>query len=37
MLEENDYDDDEHEPKDSATVIKQQKYTTWLYVLLLVR
>ena len=35
--EENDYDDDDDddESKDPAIVIKHQKYTTWLYVLLL--
>ncbi|UJR17463.1 hypothetical protein I4U23_004358 [Adineta vaga] len=34
MLEEDDYDDD-NETKDSTIVLKHQKYTTWLYVLLL--
>lgn len=34
--EEDDYDDDgDGESKDTAIVIKHQKYTTWLYVLLL--
>ena len=36
-LDENDYhddDDDENEAQDPATVLKQQKYATWLYVLL---
>ncbi len=36
MQEENDYDEDDNdEPRDPATIIKHQKYTTWLYVLLL--
>jgi len=37
MLEENEYDDDDddNETKDPAIVLKQQNYTTWLYVLLL--
>ncbi|CAF0953174.1 unnamed protein product [Adineta ricciae] len=37
-LDENDYhenNDDENEVQDSATVLKQQKYATWLYVLLI--
>ncbi len=33
MSEENDYDDDE--PRDPTTVLKHQKYSTRLYVLLL--
>jgi hypothetical protein len=35
MLEENEYDDDDNETKDPATVLKQQNYTTWLYIFLL--
>ena len=37
MQEEDDYDDDDDddESKDPAIVLKHQKYTTWLYVLLL--
>ncbi len=35
MLEENEYDDDDEEPKDPTTVLKHQKYATWLYVPLL--
>jgi hypothetical protein len=35
MLEENEYDDDDEEPKDPATVLKRQKYATWLYIPLL--
>lgn len=37
MPEENDYlddDDDSNEPNDPVTVLKHQKYTTWLYILL---
>ncbi|UJR06647.1 hypothetical protein I4U23_010933 [Adineta vaga] len=35
MLEENDYEDDDDRLQDPATVLKQQKYKTWLYVVLL--
>ncbi|UJR38718.1 hypothetical protein I4U23_031383 [Adineta vaga] len=35
MLEENDYHDDENEVRDPVIDLKQQKYATWLYVLLL--
>jgi hypothetical protein len=35
ILEENEYDDDDEEPKDPTTVLKHQKYATWLYVPLL--
>ena len=35
VLDENDYhDDDENDAQDPAIVLKQQKYATWLYVLL---
>ncbi|CAF1035748.1 unnamed protein product [Adineta steineri] len=33
--EENDYDDNNDEPKDPTTVLKYQKYKTWLYIFLL--
>ncbi len=29
-------DDDDAEPADPATVLKRQKYATWLYILLLI-
>ncbi len=36
MSEENDYDDDDDdEPRDPTTVLKHEKYSTRLYVLLL--
>jgi hypothetical protein len=34
--EENEYDDnDDEQPKEPATVLKHQKYMTWLYIFLL--
>ncbi|UJR19296.1 hypothetical protein I4U23_022425 [Adineta vaga] len=35
MFEENDYEDDDDRFQDPAIVLKQQKYKTWLYVVLL--
>jgi len=35
MPEENQYDDNDAEPEDPAMVLKHQKYTTRLYILLL--
>ena len=35
MLEENDYEDNDHKIQDAATILKQQKYKTWLYVVVL--
>jgi hypothetical protein len=36
MFEDNDYNDEENnDSHDPVTVLKHQKYTTWLYVLLL--
>jgi hypothetical protein len=37
LPEENDYEDDDdyEEAEDPATVLTKQKYTTWVYVLLL--
>ena len=34
--EENDYDDGQMELQDPATVLKRQKYTTWLYIILFI-
>ncbi len=36
MPEENDYDDDDDEPQAPATVLKHQKYKTWLYLVFLI-
>ncbi|UJR18428.1 hypothetical protein I4U23_005333 [Adineta vaga] len=36
MREENEYNDDNDEQNDPAIILKQQKYATWLYVLLLI-
>ena len=35
MTEENDYDDDDDEIKNTEIVIQQQRYTTRLYILML--
>jgi hypothetical protein len=35
MPEENDYDDDD-QPLESATVLKRQKCSTWLYIIFLI-
>lgn len=35
--DENDYQDDDVESTDAATTVKQQIYSTWIYVLLLTR
>ncbi|CAF4078323.1 unnamed protein product [Adineta steineri] len=35
MLEDNEYIDDDDEPEEPTTVLKKQKYTTWLYILFL--
>lgn len=29
--DDDDYDDDTDEPRDTETVLKQQQYATWLY------
>ncbi len=35
MPEENDYDDDD-QPLEPATILKRQKYSTWLYIIFLI-
>lgn len=35
MSEEDGYDDDDDQKEDSATQLKHQKYSTWLYISLL--
>ena len=29
-------DDNDNEPQDQVTIVKHQKYSTWLYILLLI-
>jgi hypothetical protein len=36
MPEENDYNDDDNEPQEPATVLRHQKYKTWLYLVFLI-